>query len=218
MVFREDIIEPPYNTVVTVSGPRQPYTSGVQSTLTVLDQSWSKDPTSTTTDSAQTRPPQQEMEVDSEQDQEGPVRQVAADRTANSGSGTGAHATTTGEIELQEAVKKLWSSLIDAEVEMRVAKRTISTRDREIQLLKAQIVAGGSDPTVASSLAAAEAERDATQAEVAALTAKLTNASGVVDGTLMVSLTMDMNQWSADLGAPRQAVASPRPLEIRETT
>lgn len=84
--------------------------------------------------------------------------------------------------------------------------------------MKAQIVAGGSDPTVASSLAAAEAERDATQAEVAALTAKLTNASGVVDGTLMVSLTMDMNQWSADLGAPRQAVASPRPLEIRETT
>ncbi len=55
MVFSVDIIEAEYNVIVTVKRPRKPYTSGVQPGLTVLDKSWSNNPTSMTVERHQIR-------------------------------------------------------------------------------------------------------------------------------------------------------------------
>lgn len=89
---------------------------------------------------------------------------------------------------------------------MRIATRTIATKNREIQLLQAQVAAGGSDPTLITRLAAAEAERDAAKAEVIVLTTRLNNASGVIDGSVMVSATADMNSISGDIDAATAAL------------
>lgn len=65
--------------------------------------------------------------------------------------------------------------------------------------MKDQITAAGNDPSSAARLASVESERHAARAEVVVLTTQLNNVSGVVDGSLLVSLTAEMNSMTSNM-------------------
>ena len=99
----------------------------------------------------------------------------------------------------KDVLAELHKVVIESEIEMGIAKRTILAKNAEIDRLNGLISAGSDDPTLATKLAEAEKARDDARAEVVDLTQKLKNATGVVNGSLVVSMTDSMKTWTGNL-------------------
>lgn len=114
------------------------------------------------------------------------------------GTGDGGGTTTTqtpGEVEARAALVRMRMVVADAEVQMRVAIARLADKNSEIQRLQSLVTSlpsGAQLDTMSARLVEVTRERDDALAQVGRLTAQMNNGSGVTSGSLLVSLSQDI--------------------------